>query len=132
MPLEVLLVQVLPFLQNLLVNQMQNWSDISPSIVRTLLKVFSMAVHQEVPRAIKPNDLQIWMVAIKQLLARDPPDSLRTKLLVWDEVYKREQTDWWKIKALCTNIVWRYARLTQTFAAPVQLEPDRVDPGAQP
>jgi hypothetical protein len=132
MPLEVLLMQVLPFLQNLLVNQLQNWSDISPSIVRILLKIFSMAVHQEVPRAIKSSDLNIWMVATKQLLDRDPPEQLRTKLQDWNEIYSREQTDWWKIKALCTNIVWRYASLRQPLAAPIGSEPERLCSHAEP
>jgi hypothetical protein len=132
MPFEILLVQVLPFLQNLLVNQLQNWTDISPSIVRILLKVFSMAVHQEVPRAVKASDLNIWMLAIKQLLDRDPPEHLRAKLLSWDEIYKREQTDWWKIKSLCTNIVWRYAPLIQALSAPVRHEPLASDPRTEP
>lgn len=106
-PLEFIIENLFPFLENLLVNQMKVREGYSAKVCQTILSIFCMANWMQFSRYLNEEKLRVWMVAIKLLLNREVAPELSNKLSNWDEAVARAHEPDWKIKANCMKIVSR-------------------------
>ena len=106
-PLEFIIENLFPMLENLLVNEMIKNEAYSSRICQIILSIFCMANWMQFARYLNADRLRIWMVAIKTLLNRRISPELTIKLSNWDEMIKRAEDPEWKIKANCMKTVSR-------------------------
>jgi hypothetical protein len=106
-PLEFIIENLFPLLENLLVNQMNNKDAFAAKMCHLILSIFCMANWMQFSRYLNADKLRIWMVAIKHLLHREMPRDFSAKLTSWDDIIKRSEEPEWKIKANCMKIVSR-------------------------
>lgn len=106
-PLEFIIENLFPFLENLLVNQMKLREEFSSKVCHTILKIFCMANWMQFSRYLTDAKLKVWMVAIKLLLGRQLPPEMTNKITNWEEMMMRTDHPEWKIKTNCMKIVSR-------------------------
>lgn len=106
-PLEFIVENIFPFLENLLIGQMKIREGYSNKVCQIILSIFCMANWMQFTRYLNEDKLRIWMVAVKLLLNREMPPELTNKLTNWDEMITRSNDPDWKIKSNCMKIVSR-------------------------
>lgn len=106
-PLEFIIENMFPMLENLLINEMKKNESYSSRICQIILSIFCMANWMQFARYLNADRLRIWMVAIKSLLNRPIAPELTSKITNWDDMINRAEDPEWKIKTNCMKIVSR-------------------------
>lgn len=109
LPLEALLRQIFPFLENLSTKQLMNPGADSIRLFEVIVSIFKIASHMELPQCLTQESLRCWMILIKALLDRPLPDALVTPTDSTKEIEKREASSEWRIKISCFRIIGRFA-----------------------
>lgn len=112
-PLELIMENLFPYLENILITQMKKNDPYSAKICEIILSILCMAAWMQFPLYLTSDKLRVWMVAVKTLLMREIPPELTNKLTNWDEIMKRSQEPEWKVKANCMKLVSRYHPITK-------------------
>lgn len=106
-PLEFIMERIFPYLQNLMVKQINQWTNESGRICEIILSSFAMAIWMQLPKYLNTDNLKIWMLLVKMMIKKQVPEALANKLTNWDEMVARSQESDWRIKSHCMKIVSR-------------------------
>lgn len=106
-PLEFIMERLFPYLQNLMMKHINQWTNESGKICEIILSTFCMAIWMQLPKYFTADKLKIWMVLVKVMLKRPLSEGLTNKLAQWDDMVSRSLESEWKIKSHCMKIASR-------------------------
>lgn len=104
-PLEVMLKRIFPYLVNLAGTQLKNWSKDTTRILILILRCFYKAIYLEISGYFKDEELKFWMFLVKTVMDRDIDSSLVEKTTNWKEIIERQDSEPWKLKIICCQII---------------------------
>lgn len=113
-PLEIILSQIFPFLENLGFSQIASWTKKSALILKIILKTLLLSIWLQIDEYYQPQELQNWMHILKSVLDRPLPEELTTPCESWGEVVSRGELPEWQLKKLCLQIISRIFYHTMT------------------
>ena len=109
-PLMHMIKEVFPTLENLLGNQLKSWDEQSTKICLVIMECFKLANYLEIDEYFRGAELEKWMIGVKKLLEVEIREELMEKVEEWGDILERQDTDEWKLKIICGEIIVDWIR----------------------